>query len=205
MAKTHGKPPGTPPETLHETVHGTAHGTPHTHPTGTRPQTAPPELLRAARAAAGRAYAPYSGFRVGAAALDSRGVIFRGANVENASFPLGICAERVALQSWRQEGGTEIRAIAIYAGTMHPIPPCGACRDAILKWAPAAAVYLICAAGTSGPFDPARWLPAQQSHSREISGERSPSREVPHRERSAGLSPWPKRSPGKSPAWKRKS
>ena len=89
-------------------------------------------LIRAARAARRHAYAPYSHFPVGAAVLASDGSIFAGANVENASFGLTQCAERVALQTAVAAGRRRIRAVAV-AGPAG-ITPCGACRQVMAEF-----------------------------------------------------------------------
>ena len=84
------------------------------------------ELLAAAAAAAAHAYAPYSGFRVGAAVRARDGRVFTGCNVENAAYPLGSCAERTAISRAVAEGGCapgDLEAIAITAS------PCGGCRQ----------------------------------------------------------------------------
>lgn len=96
------------------------------------------ELWAAARAARERAYAPYSGMRVGAAALAADGRIFLGANVENASSSLAICAERVALAAAVVAGAPEVVALAVAADG--PASPCGACRQVIAELAPRAEV-----------------------------------------------------------------
>ena len=72
-------------------------------------------LVRAARAAAARAYAPYSKFKVGAAVLTASGRIFSGCNVENSSYGLTICAERVAIFKAVSAGDRDIKAVAIFA------------------------------------------------------------------------------------------
>ena len=91
------------------------------------------ELLKAtALAARGRAYAPYSRFQVGAAVLTESGEIFSGCNVENASFGITICAERVTLSSAVAAGHLRFRAIAVCA---HPLAsPCGSCRQFIVEF-----------------------------------------------------------------------
>lgn len=89
-------------------------------------------LLRAARAAWENAYAPYSGYRVGAAILSSDGEIFCGANVENASYPAGICAERAALAAGIAAGKRKFTAIAVWGEA--GITPCGICRQALAEF-----------------------------------------------------------------------
>ncbi len=87
------------------------------------------ELLAAARRARERAYAPYSQFHVGAAVETEEGAIVTGCNVENASYGLSICAERVALTRAVAEGHRAFRAIAIAGPEGVETPPCGACRQ----------------------------------------------------------------------------
>lgn len=94
------------------------------------------KLIGAARAAAEQAYAPYSGFSVGAAVLAGDGKIFSGCNVENASYGLTICAERTALVKAVSEGHRDILAVAIYADTEQYCTPCGACRQFIAEFGP---------------------------------------------------------------------
>lgn len=97
-------------------------------------------LLKMAREITSQAYAPYSGFRVGAAALLSNGEKVTGTNQENAAYPVGICAERVLLGTAANLFlNTAIRAMAIsYSGQKvisdHPISPCGMCRQALLEF-----------------------------------------------------------------------
>jgi cytidine deaminase len=88
-------------------------------------------LIRAARAAREFAYAPYSGFKVGAAALVKDGRVFGGCNVENASYGLCNCAERTALFAGVAAGCRpgDFTHIAVVADTAGPAPPCGACRQ----------------------------------------------------------------------------
>ncbi len=100
-------------------------------------------LIRAARSAAKRAYAPYSKVWVGSAVLTKTGNIHTGCNVENASYGLTICAERAAIFSAvAQEGGDKlkIRAIAVFKKSGSPLSPCGACRQVIFEFGPDAVV-----------------------------------------------------------------
>lgn len=101
-------------------------------------------LLEAAREVAGRAYAPYSNFFVGAALLTEDGTVYRGCNVENASFGLTNCAERTAIFAAVAGLGADqlsIRAIAVATAHGQPAAPCGACRQAIFEFNPDAQVF----------------------------------------------------------------
>lgn len=91
------------------------------------------ELLARASAARTRAYAPYSGFEVGAAVL-ADGDLFDGANVENASFGLTVCAERNAVMRAVLEGSREIQAVAIVTPTSPPASPCGMCLQTLAEF-----------------------------------------------------------------------
>jgi cytidine deaminase len=91
-------------------------------------------LLRAARAAAKNAYAPFSKLKVGAAVLTGKGRIFSGCNIENSSFSLTICAERVAVFKAVSAGECEIKAVLVYADTARLTPPCGACLQVISEF-----------------------------------------------------------------------
>jgi cytidine deaminase len=91
-------------------------------------------LVCAAREARQRAYAPYSKYRVGAALLTADGTIYTGCNVENASYPASICAERVAMTKAVSEGRTDFVAIAIV--TSNAGTPCGICRQVMSEFAP---------------------------------------------------------------------
>jgi cytidine deaminase len=93
-----------------------------------------PALLRAAAKARKRAYAPYSGFHVGAAVL-AGGRIFAAANVENSSYPLSMCAERNAVAQAVAAGHKRIDAVAIVGGSDHPAAPCGGCRQVLAEFA----------------------------------------------------------------------
>ncbi|HOD17151.1 MAG TPA: cytidine deaminase [Candidatus Cloacimonadota bacterium] len=94
------------------------------------------ELLEKAKATSKQAYAPYSGYKVGAAILSSSGKIYCGCNVENASFSLTICAERNALFQAISEGERSFNALAIYVDSDKSFPPCGACRQVLAEFAP---------------------------------------------------------------------
>jgi cytidine deaminase len=126
-------------------------------------------LRDAALAAMELAHAPYSKFRVGAALEAVDGRLFAGCNVENASYPVTMCAERVALGSAVAAGAVEFRRLFLCADSTDPAPPCGMCRQALTEFAPD---LQILSEGTSGNrvewrlFDllPARFLldPTQQ-------------------------------------------
>ena len=92
------------------------------------------ELLNLARQAAEMAYAPYSGFKVGAALLTKSGAVFTGCNVENASYSMTICAERTAMFKAVSEGEREFSAIAVYVDSDITFPPCGACRQVLAEF-----------------------------------------------------------------------
>jgi cytidine deaminase len=92
------------------------------------------KLIDAARAIRLNAHAPYSGFQVGAALETPAGVIITGCNVENATYGLTICAERVAVVKAISEGQTKFTRIAIVADTEAPTTPCGACRQILWEF-----------------------------------------------------------------------
>lgn len=92
-------------------------------------------LLEAARRARLRAQAPFSGFKVGAALESPGGIITTGCNIENASYSLTVCAERVALVKALSEGITEFSRIVVVADTETPTPPCGPCRQLLWEYA----------------------------------------------------------------------
>ena len=103
-------------------------------------------LVEAAWAARDNAYAPYSGFAVGAAALGRSGRIYPGVNVENASSPAGTCAERAAILAAVTAGERELVAMAIATDTAEPTPPCGICRQTMAEFAPDLEIVLCGAA-----------------------------------------------------------
>ncbi len=94
------------------------------------------ELVEASKAAMEHAYAPYSGFKVGAAVLGGSDRVYHGCNVENASYGLSVCAERVAVFKAVCEGERIIKAVAISCSGGKTAPPCGACRQVLAEFAP---------------------------------------------------------------------
>ena len=94
------------------------------------------QLVAAAKEAAAAAYVPYSGFAVGAALLTADDLVYTGANVENASFSLTLCAERAALVKAITEGKREFVKLAVYAGGDDLPVPCGACLQVLAEFAP---------------------------------------------------------------------
>ena len=93
------------------------------------------DLIDAARDVRRNAYAPYSGFKVGAALRTASGAIFTGCNVENIAYPEGTCAEAGAIASMCAAGEREIAEIAVIAGGTEPVSPCGGCRQKIAEFA----------------------------------------------------------------------
>jgi cytidine deaminase len=97
------------------------------------------EAIREARGAMDRAYAPYSGFNVGAAIV-AGGRVFTGQNIENASYPVSVCAERNAVAAMIDAGERRIDAVAVVTAADRPTPPCGACRQVLWEFGPSALV-----------------------------------------------------------------
>ena len=116
-------------------------------------------LIKAALDARLRAYAPYSGFSVGAALLMADGQLFTGANVENISFGLTICAERVAIGCAVQSGFTKVARLAIAAESREPVVPCGACRQVLAEFNPRLHIISSTLTGVTKEFDLAILLP----------------------------------------------
>ena len=111
------------------------------------PSASSDRLIAAAAAARSRAYCPYSRYPVGAAVLAGSGKIFAGCNVENASYGLSMCAERVAVSHAVAAGEASIRAVAIVGDKANP---CGACRQVLLEFGgPDTEVFLVDDAGAS--------------------------------------------------------
>jgi cytidine deaminase len=94
------------------------------------------DLMRCAREAASLSYSPYSQFKVGAAVRWSDGTVTSGTNVENASYPVSVCAERHAVAFGVCSGLRELVAVAVWADVDEPLSPCGACRQVLLEFAP---------------------------------------------------------------------
>ena len=93
-------------------------------------------LVRAARKIMFRAYAPYSNFHVGAAILTRSGAVHLGVNVENASYPVGACAERMAIGAAYTAGDSDAIAIAVATDAPTPVMPCGMCAQALFEVSP---------------------------------------------------------------------
>jgi cytidine deaminase len=104
-------------------------------------------LVALARSALGRARSPYSNLRVGAAVRDVDGRVFTGCNIENASFGLTLCAERVAVFKAVSEGAGRLVGLAVVTERRSLVMPCGACRQVLLELAPDLAV-IVAAAGS---------------------------------------------------------
>jgi cytidine deaminase len=107
------------------------------------------ELVASARAARALAYAPYSGYRVGAALLTSNGAVVQAANVENASYGLTLCAERAAVVSAIAAGHRRFEALAVAVDGPAPAAVCGACRQVLREFPRALELRVLCA-GESG-------------------------------------------------------
>lgn len=112
-------------------------------------------LVAAARQAQQQAYAPYSHYQVGAAVETADGAVYTGCNIENASYGLAICAERVALGAAMTAGARQFRRIAVVSSSEPPASPCGACRQVLAELAPDAEVI------AAGPRSVVRWTVAE--------------------------------------------
>lgn len=118
------------------------------------------DLFGAARAAQARAYAPYSGFTVGAAIATPSGRVFAGCNVENAAFPVGSCAEASAISAMVTAGEREIAAILVVGEGDPLVTPCGGCRQRIREFAkPETPVHIAGPAGLRASLTLAELLP----------------------------------------------
>ncbi|MEG6614826.1 cytidine deaminase [Peptococcaceae bacterium 1198_IL3148] len=101
------------------------------------------KLIAEAKAAMETAYVPYSNFPVGAALITDDGKIYQGCNIENASYGLTCCAERVAIFKAVADGNKNIKALAVIANTDQPCSPCGACRQVMTEFNPDMEVYMV--------------------------------------------------------------
>jgi cytidine deaminase len=110
---------------------------------------APDALIAAALGARENAFAPYSKFRVGAAIEDTDGRIHTGCNVENATYGLTVCAERVAVLKAISEGVRKFRRVAVAADTDRLVPPCGACRQILWEFCGDIEIVLVNPRGTT--------------------------------------------------------
>lgn len=137
-----------------------------------------PALEAAARAVRKNAYAPYSGYRVGAALLSDDGRVFVGANVENASYGLTQCAERSAIGAAVSAGATRFVAIAIASPGARPATPCGTCRQVLAEFPPAFVVRCIAERGEPITSDVAALLPAAFGPAELEAAERGVERKV---------------------------
>jgi cytidine deaminase len=109
------------------------------------------QLIATARAFAKRAYVPYSSFPVGAAVLTADGSILGGVNIENASYGLTVCGERVAIFGAAAAGHREIRAVAVSAPKASGATPCGACRQVMNEFKPGSADLMVILDDSDGP------------------------------------------------------
>lgn len=117
-------------------------------------------LVNEAKAARKKAFAPYSGFTVGAALITNGGKIYHGCNIENPSLMLSFCAERAALINALVEGEKKFKALAIVSGNKDYCFPCGACRQMLAEFAPDIEIYLAADKGIK-KFSIAELLPHQ--------------------------------------------
>jgi cytidine deaminase len=118
------------------------------------------QLLRERAAGAmAKAYAPYSSFKVGAALLATDGSIVEGCNVENASYPAGLCAERVAVGAAVARGLRDFQALALATEAETPTPPCGICRQVLMEFAPNLSVLSVTRDGAEARWTMSELLP----------------------------------------------
>ena len=119
-----------------------------------------PSLRAAADRARENAWCPYSHYPVGAALLTDDGRVFAGCNVENASYPAGTCAERVALGAAIAAGARRFTDIVITSAAVEPTPPCGICRQALVEFAPSLRIVAITPDGRMARWSLADLLPS---------------------------------------------
>ncbi len=92
------------------------------------------QLMKHAVEARGTAYTPYSKFPVGAALITEDGSLYTGCNIENAAYPVSLCAERVAIFKAISDGHKKFKSLAVAADTGRPVPPCGSCRQVMSEF-----------------------------------------------------------------------
>jgi cytidine deaminase len=108
----------------------------------------PQDLLNAAMAVRENAYAPFSGFKVGAALRSESGQIVTGANIENSTYGLTRCAEQSAILAMASSGDRSFSTIVVYTNADLPATPCGACRQILYEFSPNADVFSVSSSGT---------------------------------------------------------
>ncbi len=118
------------------------------------------ELMDVSADARGKSYAPYSTFAVGAALLSGVGRVFTGCNVENVSYGLTMCAERVAVGSAVSQGVVDFRLLALTGDSKEPVVPCGACRQVLAEFSPNLRILSSTLSGESTEFRLDVLLPA---------------------------------------------
>lgn len=120
----------------------------------------PEDLVTVAAAVRENAYAPYSGFKVGAAVRDAKGGVHAGCNVENVAYPEGTCAEAGALAAMVAAGQTRFSDVAVIADSPVPVTPCGGCRQKLFEFAaPGATITMATTAGERVTMPVAELLP----------------------------------------------
>lgn len=126
-------------------------------------------LVASAFAVMRRAYAPYSGFRVGAVLRAGDGTDYAGCNIENSAFPAGICAERAALSAAVAAGRRALTTLVVATEAAVPTPPCGICRQALVEFSPDLSIVSVTTGGGRSHWRlsellPAPFTPASLSH-----------------------------------------